>query len=149
MKSLHISRIMQTLLSLRHFVTINYSKKSQNFKTLYRNIRIKYRPECFCKIISNLSPITYSCFFGKIDSGLDFILHQIDQYTKTYAVRPSVCTVNVRRTSFDAEKLTYLIESWISPGCSYEFNVVHVQQNTSQYLLYYSNIWSIHFQEQK
>ena len=30
--------------------------------------------------------------------------------------------------------LTYLIESWISPGCSYEFYVVYVQPDKSQYL---------------
>ena len=45
--------------------------------------------------------------------------------------------------------LTYLIESWISPGYSYEFNVVYVQPDKSQYLLHYSNIWSAHVQEQK
>ena len=45
--------------------------------------------------------------------------------------------------------LTYLIESWIYPGCSYEFNVVYVQREKSQYLLYYNNIWSTHVQEQK
>ena len=44
--------------------------------------------------------------------------------------------------------LTYLIESWISPGCSYEFSVVYVQREKSQYLFYY-NMRSIHFQEQK
>ena len=36
--------------------------------------------------------------------------------------------------------LTYVIESWISPGCSYEFNEVYVQQEKSQYLLHYNNI---------
>ena len=45
--------------------------------------------------------------------------------------------------------LTYLIESWISPGCSYEFNVAYVQREKSQYLLYYNNVWSTHFQGQK
>ena len=35
------------------------------------------------------------------------------------------------------------------PGCSYEFNVVYVQREKSQYLLYYNNIWSTHVQEQK
>ena len=45
--------------------------------------------------------------------------------------------------------LTYLIESLISPGCSNEFNVVYAQQEKSQYLLCYSNMWSTHFQEQK
>ena len=44
--------------------------------------------------------------------------------------------------------LTYLIESSISPGCSYDFNVVYVQQKKSQYLLYHNNIWSTHLQEQ-
>ena len=50
--------------------------------------------------------------------------------------------------------LTYLSESWISPGClwispgcSYEFNVVYVQREISQYLLSYNNITS--FQEHK
>ena len=28
----------------------------------------------------------------------------------------------------------------ISPGCSYAFNVVYVQREKSQYLLYYNNI---------
>ena len=42
-----------------------------------------------------------------------------------------------------------LDESWISLGCSHEFNVVYVQREKSQYLLYYNNIWSTHFQEQK
>ena len=32
--------------------------------------------------------------------------------------------------------LTYLIESWNSPGCSYEFDVVYVQREKLQYLLY-------------
>ena len=45
--------------------------------------------------------------------------------------------------------LTYLIDSWISPGYSNEFNVVYVQREKSQYLLYYNNAWSTHFQEQK
>ena len=45
--------------------------------------------------------------------------------------------------------LTYLVESWISPGCSYEYNVVYVQREKSQYLLYYNDIWSTHFHEQK
>ena len=45
--------------------------------------------------------------------------------------------------------LTYLIESWISPGCSYEFNVVYMEREKLQYFLYYNNIWSAHFQEQK
>ena len=31
--------------------------------------------------------------------------------------------------------LNYLIESWISPGCSYEFNVVYMKWEESQYLL--------------
>ena len=44
--------------------------------------------------------------------------------------------------------LTYVIESWISPGCSCEFNVVYLQREKSQYLLYYINI-STHFQERK
>ena len=44
---------------------------------------------------------------------------------------------------------TYLIKSWISPGCSYNFQAVYVQQEKTQYLLYYSNIWSTHFQKQK
>ena len=35
-----------------------------------------------------------------------------------------------------------------SPGCSYEFSVVYVQREKSQYLFYY-NMRSIHFQEQK
>ena len=41
-----------------------------------------------------------------------------------------------------------LDQAWTSPGFSYEFNVVYVQWETLQYLLYYSNIWSTHFQEQ-
>ena len=44
---------------------------------------------------------------------------------------------------------TYLIKSWISPGCSYNFQAVYVQQEKTQYVLYYSNIWSTHFQKQK
>ena len=32
---------MQILLSLRYFVTVDLNKKSLNFKTLYRNIRVK------------------------------------------------------------------------------------------------------------
>ena len=36
--------------------------------------------------------------------------------------------------------LTYLIESWISPGCSYELNTVYVQREKSQFLLYYYSI---------
>ena len=44
---------------------------------------------------------------------------------------------------------TYLIKSWISSGCSYEFNVVYVQLEKSQYLLHYNNIWRSHFQEWK
>ena len=95
---------MQTSFSLRHFVMVDSSKKSRNLKTLYRNILVKYRPDFFCKIIWNLSPITYSCFFSQLDFGRDFILHQSDQYTKTYAVPPSACTVDVRRTSFGAER---------------------------------------------
>ena len=42
--------------------------------------------------------------------------------------------------------LTYTIESLISPACSCEFNVVHVQQEKSQYLLNYKNI-STNFQD--
>ena len=38
-------------------------------------------------------------------------------------------------------------QSWVSPGCSYEFKVVYVQQEKSQYLSYYNNTWSTHFQE--
>ena len=45
--------------------------------------------------------------------------------------------------------LTYLIESWISPGCSYEFNVVYVEREKLQYFLCYNNISTAHFQEQK
>ena len=44
---------------------------------------------------------------------------------------------------------TYLMESWISPGCSYEFNVVYGQREKSQHWLYYNNIWNEHFQEHK
>ena len=36
--------------------------------------------------------------------------------------------------------LTYLIDSLISLGFSYEFNVVYVQREKSQYLLYYNNM---------
>ena len=47
--------------------------------------------------------------------------------------------------------LTYLIESWISAGYKYEFNVVYdvvyIQWQQLQYLLHYNNIWSKHFQE--
>ena len=43
--------------------------------------------------------------------------------------------------------LTYLIETWISPGYAYEFKVVYVQPEKSQYFFYYNNIWSTHFQE--
>ena len=45
--------------------------------------------------------------------------------------------------------LTYLIEWWIYRGCSYEFNVVYMKREKSWYLLYYKNIWSTYFQEQK
>ena len=45
--------------------------------------------------------------------------------------------------------LTYLIESYISPSCSYEFNVVYMQRKKTQYLLHYNNRKSTHFQEQK
>ena len=100
-----ISRIMQTVLLLRHFITVDSSKKSQDLKTLYWNIRVKYRPEFFCKIVSNLSPITYSYFFSHLNFGLDFILHQSDQYTKTYAVCPLACTVDARLMFFRAERL--------------------------------------------
>ena len=41
---------------------------------------------------------------------------------------------------------TYMIELWISPGCSYKFtNIVYVQQEKSQHLLYYNNIRSTQF----
>ena len=41
--------------------------------------------------------------------------------------------------------LTYLMDSWISPGCSYKFlNVEYVQREKSQYFLYYNNIRSTH-----
>ena len=45
--------------------------------------------------------------------------------------------------------LTCLVEQWISPGFPYKFNVVYVQREKSQYLLYYTNIWSTHIQKQK
>ena len=45
--------------------------------------------------------------------------------------------------------LTYLTESWISLDYSYEFNVVYVQREKLQYLLYYNNIWSADFQDEK
>ena len=33
--------------------------------------------------------------------------------------------------------LPYLVESWISPSCSYDFNLVYVKrEKKSQYLLY-------------
>ena len=41
--------------------------------------------------------------------------------------------------------LTYLIESWIFHGCSYELNVVFEQHEKSEYLLYNNCIWSAHF----
>ena len=41
----------------------------------------------------------------------------------------------------------YLIESLISPGCSYELNVVYLKREKLQYLLYYNKIFSVHFQE--
>ena len=44
--------------------------------------------------------------------------------------------------NFASVLLTYFIESWISSGCSYQFNVLYVQREKSQYLLYYKNIWS-------
>ena len=48
-------------------------------------------------------------------------------------------------TTFFYVLLTYLIESWIFPGWSYEFNVVYVQQEKKpQYLLYYNYISTIH-----
>ena len=46
---------MQTLLSLRYFVTFDSSKKSQNFKVLYPSIRVKYRPDFFCKLSRTFS----------------------------------------------------------------------------------------------
>ena len=42
-----------------------------------------------------------------------------------------------------------LTESWISPDYSYEFNVVYVLREKLQYLLYYNNIWSADFQDEK
>ena len=38
--------------------------------------------------------------------------------------------------------LTYLIESWISPGCSYEFNVVFMQREKSQHL--FATTYEVH-----
>ena len=43
--------------------------------------------------------------------------------------------------------LTYLIESWISPGCSYEFNVVYMQREIS--ICYTKTTYEGHFQEWK
>ena len=44
--------------------------------------------------------------------------------------------------------LTYLIEIWISPGSSYEFNVVYVQRE--KFSIYYTTAaHEVHFQEQK
>ena len=40
--------------------------------------------------------------------------------------------------------LTFLIESWISPGCSYEFHVVYVKREKSQYLLCTVTTYEIH-----
>ena len=51
-------------------------------------------------------------------------------------------------TKFICVLLTYLIESWISPGYSYEINVLYVQQENSQDFLYYNTLLQ-HFQEQK
>ena len=42
-----------------------------------------------------------------------------------------------------------VIEPWISPGCSYEFHVIYMQREKSQYLLNYNSIQSTHFQERK
>ena len=52
-------------------------------------------------------------------------------------------------TSLICVLLTYLTESWISPDYSYEFNVVYAQREKLQYLLYYNNIWSADFQDEK
>ena len=105
---------MQTLLLLHHSVMVDLSKKSRNLKMLYRNIHVKYKPEFFCKIILNLSPIAYSYFFSQLDFDHDFILHQSDQYTKTYAVCPSACTMDICLTSFSAERLKLIL-------CAYTF----------------------------
>ena len=45
--------------------------------------------------------------------------------------------------------LIYLIESLISPGCSYEFNVVYVQREKSQCICYNITSYGVYFQEQK
>ena len=45
----------------------------------------------------------------------------------------ALCTV------FD-DMTSYLIKSWITPACSYEFNVVYVQGEKSEHLLDYNNI---------
>ena len=44
--------------------------------------------------------------------------------------------------------LTYLIESWNSPGCSYEFNVVYVQRENHS-ICYATTAYEVHFQERK
>ena len=44
--------------------------------------------------------------------------------------------------NFHCVLLTCLIKSWISVGCSYEFSAVYVEREKSQYLLYYSNMFS-------
>ena len=103
-----MSWIMETLLLLHHFVIVDSSKKSQNLKSLYWNIRVSYRPELFCKITSNLSPITYSYFFSQVDFGFHFILHQSDQCSKVYVVRPSTYTVDICCMSFGVERLSVL-----------------------------------------
>ena len=103
-----MSWIMETLLLLHHFVIVDSSKKSQNLKTLYWNIRVSYRPELSCKITSNLSPITYSYFFSQVDFGFHFILHQSDQCSKVYVVCHSTYTVDICCMSFGVERLSVL-----------------------------------------
>ena len=46
---------------------------------------------------------------------------------------------------------TFHLLEWVVnfSGCLYEFNVVYVQREKSQYLFYYNNVWSTHFQEPK
>ena len=39
--------------------------------------------------------------------------------------------------------LTYLIESWISPGCSYEFNVVYMQRERSHSICYTTTTYEV------
>ena len=63
------------------------------------------------------------------------------------SVENLTCAISI--TNLLCVFLTYVIEPWISPGCSYEFHVIYMQREKSQYLLNYNSIQSTHFQERK